>query len=166
MLGNDTAICADKFIILDPKVTDGVSYLWHPSGATTPTLHVDSAGYGLGQKSFSVDVTNSNNCTGTGTIKITFKDCTGIGSLKDITFRMYPNPNNGQFTIELNSAGKEMLNIDIINISGATVYSMKDVEVSGFVSQKMNLGNLGDGTYLVRLSIGNESTLTKLVITK
>jgi len=165
-LGNDTSICADHHIILDPKVIDATGYLWHPSGATSSTLTVDSTGTGLGIKTISVDVTNAKNCVESGTIHITFKDCSGIGELKDVTFRMYPNPNNGIFTIELNASQKEILDINIMNTSGVTVYSLNNLEVSGFVSKKMDLGTLPDGTYLFRISNGKESTLRKLMIKK
>jgi hypothetical protein len=165
-LGADTAICADKHIILDPKVTDATAYLWHPSGATTPTLSVDSTGTGLGFTNISVDVTNAKNCVGSGTIRITFKDCSGIGELKNVSFRMYPNPNNGIFTVEFNAGQKEMLDIDVMNASGVTVYSLNSFTVSGFVTKTMDLGTLPQGTYLFRISNGKESTLRKLVIKK
>jgi hypothetical protein len=53
-----------------------------------------------------------------------------------------------------------------MNTSGVTVYSLNNLEVSGFVSKKMDLGTLPDGTYLFRISNGKESTLRKLVIKK
>jgi len=134
--------------------------------ATSPTLNVDSTGTGLGIKTISVDVTNAKNCVGSGTIHITFKDCSGIGEMKDVSFRMYPNPNNGIFTIELNASQKETLDINVMNTSGVTVYSLNNLEVSGFVSKKMDLGTLPDGTYLFSISNGKESTLRKLVIKK
>ena len=165
-LGNDTSICNNHQITLDPKVPDAVSYLWHPSGATTPTLTVDSSGIGAGIKTISVDVINSKNCVGAGTIHITFKDCTGIGELKDVSFRLYPNPNNGLFTIEMNASQQETIDITILNTSGITVYSLTNVEVSGFVSRNMVLGNLPEGTYIFKISKGNESTLKKFVIKK
>lgn len=165
-LGNDTAICANHSIILDPKVTDATSYLWHPSGATTPTLRVDSAGVGLGVKNITVDVTNVKNCVGSGSIQITFKDCSGIGELTDVSFRMFPNPNNGIFTLELNALQKKTIDIRVMNTSGVTVYSLNDVEVSGFVSRNIDLGSMPEGTYLIRIASGKESTLRKLVIKK
>jgi hypothetical protein len=165
-LGNDTSICANLHIILDPKVTDATGYLWHPSGATSATLSVDSTGTGLGIKTISVDVTNAKNCIGSGTIYITFKDCSGFGEMKGVSFRMYPNPNNGIFNIEINATQNETLDIAVMNTSGVTVYSLNNLEVSGFVSKKIDLGTLPDGTYLFRISNGKESTLRKLVIMK
>jgi hypothetical protein len=165
-LGSDTAICADKHIILDPKSADATSYLWHPSGATTATLSVDSTGTGLGNKTISVDVTNSKNCVGTGTIIITFKDCSGIGEMKGVSFRMYPNPSDGIFTVEFNADRKQTININVMNASGVSVYALNNLEISGFVSKNMDLGTLPQGTYLFRISNGKESTLRKLVIKK
>jgi hypothetical protein len=165
-LGSDTSICADKSIILDPKVTGASAYLWHPSGATTPTLTVDSVGTGLGFTNISVDVTNSNTCVGSGTIKITFKDCSGIGELKNVSFRMYPNPTDGKFIIELNSSRSETLSINVMNVSGVTVYSLDNLEISGFVTENMDLSTLPEGTYIVRISNGKEATMKKVVIKK
>ena len=165
-LGNDTTICGGHTIILDPKVTDATTYLWHPSGAITPTLSVDSTGTGFGTTTISVDVTNSKTCVGSGTIHITFKNCTGISELTNVSFRMYPNPNNGTFTLELNASQRETLDINVMNTSGVTVYSLNGIEVSGFVSKKMDLGTLPEGAYLFRISNGKESTMRKLVIKK
>ena len=165
-LGIDTTICANHHIVLDPKVTDATSYLWHPSGATTATLSVDSTGTGIGIKTVSVDVTNSKTCVGSGTIHITFKDCSGISELKTVSFRMYPNPNNGVFTVEINASQKETLDINILNTSGVTVYSLNGMEVNGFLSKSLDLGTLSDGTYLFQISNGKESAMKKLVIKK
>lgn len=165
-LGSDTSVCADHPFILDPKVTDATAYLWHPSGATTPTFSVDTTGTGMASKTISVDVTNSKTCVGSGTITVSYKDCTGISELKNVTVRMYPNPNNGVFTLELNAGGRETLDITVMNTSGVTVSSLNNLEVSGFVTKKMDLGTLSDGTYLIRISNGKESTLRKLVIKK
>jgi hypothetical protein len=165
-LGSDTTMCNSHQITLDPKVPDAVSYLWHPSGATTATLTVDSSGTGVGIKTISVDVTNSKNCVGSGTIHITFKDCSGIGELKDVSFRLYPNPNNGLFMIDINATQEETVNLNVLNTSGVTVYSLNNLEVSGFVSRNLDLGTLPEGTYIFRISKGNESTLKKFVIKK
>jgi hypothetical protein len=165
-LGNDTSVCGGHQLILNPNVSDAISYLWHPSGATTPTLTVDTISIGLGTQNISVDVTNSRNCIGSGTIHITFIPCAGIEELKDVNFRLYPNPNNGLFTIELTASQQETVNINIINTSGVTVYSLNDLEVSGSVSRNMDLGILPEGTYIFKISKGNESTIKKFVIKK
>jgi hypothetical protein len=120
----------------------------------------------MASKTISVDVTNSKTCVGSGTITVSFKDCTGISELKNVTIRIYPNPTNGVFTVELNAGGRETLDITIMNTSGITVSSLNNLEVSGFVTKKMDLGGLSDGTYLIRISNGKESTLRKLVIRK
>ncbi len=165
-LGNDTSVCGGHQITLDPKVPDAVSYLWHPSGATTATFIADTMGVGLGLKTYSVDVTNSKNCVGSGTINITFIECAGIGELKDINFRLYPNPNNGLFTLEFNASAKKSIDVSIINTAGITVYTLNNLEVSGSVSRNFDLGNLPEGTYFFRISSGNDSILKKFVIRK
>jgi len=165
-LGNDTSVCGGHQLILDPKVADAASYLWHPSGATTSTLTVDTIGTGLGLKSISVDVTNSKTCVGSGTINITFIPCAGIGELKGVSFKLYPNPNNGLFTVDFNASQKENIDINVVNQSGVTVYTLSNLEVSGSVSRIIDLGTLPQGAYFFRISNGNDSTMKKFVIQK
>ena len=165
-LGSDTSVCGGHQVILDPKVQDAVSYLWHPSGVTTATLTVDTMGIGLGVQTISVDVTNSKTCAGSGTIHITFIPCAGIGELKNVSFNLYPNPNNGLFNVEFHASQKENININVVNQSGVTVYTLTNLEVSGVVSRNIDLGILPQGTYFFRISNGSDSILKKFVIQK
>ncbi|MGA3012701.1 MAG: T9SS type A sorting domain-containing protein, partial [Bacteroidales bacterium] len=137
-----------------------------PSGVTTATLTVDTIGTGLGIKTISVDVTNSKNCVGSGTINITFRPCAGIGELKDVSFKLYPNPNNGLFTVEFNASQKKTLDINVVNESGVVVYTLNNLEVSGVVARNIDLGILPQGTYFFRISNGSDSILKKFVIQK
>jgi hypothetical protein len=61
---------------------------------------------------------------------------------------LYPNPNNGEFIVKINSKFENNININIYNIQGVHVYS--SVESSS--EFQINISNLPDGIYLIRIS--------------
>lgn len=165
-LGNDTSICAGRTLTLDATVPNAASYLWYPSGKTVPVINVDSTGIGIGTQLYGVAVTDANECTGYDTINVTYKDCTGIEEMKGVTLRIYPNPNPGLFTLEINTIKNQKLNILVLNASGEPVYTLSDIDVSGSFTRKIDLTNLPQGSYLFELFKGNEILVRKLVIQK
>jgi hypothetical protein len=165
-LGPDTAICSNQSIGLDATTTDATAYLWYPSGATTPKITVDSLGYGLGTHEFKVVVTNSFGCLGADSVNVTIKTCLGIEELQGVTFRLYPNPAHGILTVEINSDKPEKLNIRILSAKGDVSYSLQNVEVNGFVTRKIDLGNLSQGNYVFEISGDSGKIYRKLVIQK
>ena len=62
-LGNDTTICDNETLTLD-ATQPFVSYSWSPGGQTTSTITVSSAG------TYSVTITNQNNCSATDDIMV------------------------------------------------------------------------------------------------
>lgn len=165
-LGNDTAICANRTITLNGTVSGGVSYLWSPSGKTTPQITVDSAGIGLGSRSISVAVTDGNGCTGNDAINVSFKDCSGIQELAGVSCNIYPNPTAGIFNIQIIAKTLQKLNILVLNSSGEIVYTLNDLEIKGVTSQKIDLSHLSQGSYILELTNGKAGLTKKLVIQK
>lgn len=81
--------------------------------------------------------------------------------VQDVVFskvRVYPNPSNGQISID-NAAGMQM---QIIDVLGNIVYTNNNLAVSNNIA----LNNLSNGIYFVRLQKGNQTGLRKIVITK
>ncbi len=71
-------------------------------------------------------------------------------------FKIYPNPNNGQFRLEYTLAGKSDVRIDLLDISGRTIYSQTAANGSaGTHNESINLDKttIAAGTYFVRLEI-------------
>jgi len=77
-------------------------------------------------------------------------------------FTIYPNPNKGTFTVELNSGTNEDINIDVFDIRGRQIYSNL-FESSTRFSQTVNL-NVQTGVYLVKVSNGNFTETKKIII--
>jgi len=72
--------------------------------------------------------------------------------------KLYPNPANDFIKIEHKKA---INNITIYNITGQII---KTIKASNSNSAKINIMNLNDGLYYIRVSTENESILKKIII--
>jgi hypothetical protein len=91
----------------------------------------------------------------------------GIGNNGDaIGITLYPNPNNGKFTLTLNTEGNLDVNLMIYNSTGAEVYSANGVKISGKTTKNIDLSNLSAGIYNLKVSGENGSVVKKFVIQK
>ncbi|MHC1706218.1 MAG: PKD domain-containing protein [Bacteroidales bacterium] len=70
---SDSSLCSDQSITLDAG-TGFDSYLWS-TGETTPSITVDSSGFGLGLHGIYVKVTNGNGCSALASTRISWDSC-------------------------------------------------------------------------------------------
>lgn len=90
----------------------------------------------------------------------------GINNLKEnYKLRIFPNPNNGNFSIELPAVNlKDYLNLSIIDFSGRVVYETKIKENYNLT---FSLPDLTNGLYLIKINRnGGFSTFTNLLINR
>lgn len=108
-----------------------------------------------------------NDC-GTGEwsdgFTLTIQDCTGIEENEAISLVVFPNPNNGEFTINLEA--NETINIRLMNAIGEVVYFENNVEVSGAVSKQIRTSGLANGVYYLNLTGETVNGFQKIVIRK
>lgn len=81
----------------------------------------------------------------------------------DKTFNIYPNPNNGQFIIELQRQ-YEKVEISIFSVSGNKVYYSEWINSVQSNKKTIHLDKLNQGIYFVHLSSAKASYSKKLVI--
>lgn len=76
---------------------------------------------------------------------------TGIGeNPAGFDIRVFPNPNSGNFTLELNGNSNEVLSIRIYNALGNEVYSQENIEVTGSYYENLSL-DVDQGMYYIRI---------------
>jgi len=165
-LGNDTSFCAQdgSYIVLDAG-NEGAAYSWS-TGDTDQTLTVDTLTLGYGSHDISVEVTDDKGCMGTDEVTVELKNCTGIGeNSAGVSVEVYPNPNNGIFTLELNSLHSDKVNIKIVSINGSVVFEQNNVTVNGNHRQSINLNGFSKGVYNIFVS-GDDYKLYKKVVVR
>ena len=71
---------------------------------------------------------------------------------KNIKMQLYPNPNKGKFTLEINggSAKRQAFQLEIFSTTGALIYSEKFELISSYRKQ-IDLENLSKGVYFLKL---------------
>jgi hypothetical protein len=144
----------------------------------TLSLRFDSTSNTLKFKTGSLKVEIVNNC-GTGTGKTfalnnttTLSKTQGETELDEITeevsnatsFNVYPNPNNGNFNINMTTENtEEVAQVTIINVLGQVVSSITIPNNNGVINSEVN-ANLSTGIYFVRVQLGSEVNVAKISV--
>jgi subtilisin-like proprotein convertase family protein len=78
-------------------------------------------------------------------------------------FSIYPNPNNGNFTVNFTSQSSNAIEIMVHDIRGREVY-MKSFNNSSLFNQTIQLANVETGIYLVTVKDGERKEVKKIII--
>ena len=78
-------------------------------------------------------------------------------------FNVYPNPNNGVFTVELNNIKADDYRISVTNVLGQEVYTSTK-EISTLISEKIDLSDLSKGIYMLEISNSEYITTEKIIV--
>lgn len=132
------------------------TYIWNTS-ATGSSISVTPSV----TTTYTVTGTNANGCTNSTTITQSVSACTDINEqlLTRQEFLVFPNPNNGEFIISLNSL-KEPVEIEIYNNLGQIILIKHLTELNS----KINMGEYANGVYILKLCRHNSSPLVKELI--
>ncbi|RMZ49676.1 T9SS C-terminal target domain-containing protein [Flavobacteriaceae bacterium PRS1] len=76
---------------------------------------------------------------------------------------MFPNTNNGEFIVKLNSNSGNNIKINVYDIRGRRVFDNNYNSASKF-NEIINLGNVQSGIYLLNVSDGISSTTKKIIV--
>ncbi len=79
------------------------------------------------------------------------------------TFSIFPNPNKGEFTVNLNTLSNEDVNIGVFDIRGRRIFDNTYTNNSDF-SEVVRLNNVQSGMYLVTVNYGNKQMTKKIVV--
>ncbi|MCK5168433.1 MAG: T9SS type A sorting domain-containing protein, partial [Bacteroidales bacterium] len=97
----------------------------------------------------------------TGSYDIT---ATGISNPDGfVSMNIYPNPSNGNFTLEMNASKAGTFNVEIINIQGQVVFT-KEINQDGFYKETIDISNNASGIYYLRINDGKNLKVSKIMI--
>lgn len=165
-LGADTALLPGNIIVLDAG-SGYVNYLWS-IGTNAQIASIDSSGTGIGIKTVWVAVTDINGCTGTDTILINFNQNPGMDEWqKTFTVQLSPNPASGYAYLNLQGNQTAAEQVEIISVDGKSVVQRLNEKTEIQPVMRLDLGNLPDGIYLVKVTLRDGSTgTTRLIISR
>ncbi len=92
--------------------------------------------------------------------------CTLSGAEDALTAEMglYPNPNAGEFTVQLDAAEPETATVNMYEVTGKMVYSTTAPLNAGINQVEVKTTGLAKGMYLLRVSAGAESWMKRVVV--
>ena len=91
---------------------------------------------------------------------------TTTSTTSDLGMQIFPNPNNGNFTIQINTGvlvtAKAL--IEIRDIQGRLVHSINTQNVNGVINEQVQKNGLTSGVYLVTYRLGEVRKSMKMVV--
>ena len=122
---------------------------------------------GIGTHIITYTYTDANGCTNSSEAELYVGECLGIDEFaNDISVEIYPNPNNGMFTLNLNTNGNETVNILVLNSIGEAVYKLDNISINNSYKNEINLSEFSEGLYYIHISSGDSYYLKKVVVRK
>lgn len=170
----DDIVCQEQVQLYEvPAIAEATTYEWVVEPVTAGTMDISSNG---------CTVTWSDSWTGTATLKVRgvndcgtgawsgnydvlIQNCTGILDLNaNQAFSIFPNPGNGNITLEVNQNIDKKLNISVINLMGIKVFSKITGPLSSGSLIGINLMDLAEGVYYLKIENGTGNFIQKIII--
>lgn len=131
---------------------------WSGTGVSGNSFDPSVPGAGMAVITYAY--TDSLGCTGTASDSILVDPCTGIatnGVAADVN--IYPNPNEGQFMIQLPAAPASPVQVEITNELGQLI----DAFTMTGTTKEVNISQLEGGVYFVRIISGDVVSVHRVV---
>ena len=77
--------------------------------------------------------------------------------------KVYPNPNNGHFTVGFVSPAADNYVVEITNMLGQVIYSEELNNFSGTYNKELNLTAEDKAVYFLRIAGSTGQTVTKII---
>ena len=118
----------------------------------------------------TISVFGTNDC-GTGPVSAEFEVAVAntfsvSENELNVGVSIYPNPNNGSFTIKLSSNENESVKMQIRNIIGEVLFAEEDLSINGEFVKVIDLSSYAEGIYFLVLENNNKILTEKIVVQK
>jgi hypothetical protein len=156
------SVCENGGVI---TLIDGI-----PTGGTFSGFGVvgntfDPSITGSGLWAITYTVTDGNGCDNSDVEFITVDICFGIATSNvNQTISVYPNPTTGMITLNIINANSNQVVITIMDVQGKVVFNESDNNVSSQYIKQINLTDLTKGIYVIKLNVGLETKIEKLIV--
>ena len=151
----------DTIVTLRATPTGGT---WAGPGVIGNTFSAAAAGVGVHRISYTV--TNGFGCTATRFTNIVVNDCIERHQVFQTAIRIWPNPNNGRFSLQFNSDKYKEFKVKVVNARGQEMgyYEFKNLVYGQILP--FDLTRLAAGTYFIYVYNTQESGVFPVVIVR
>ena len=102
---------------------------------------------------------DANSCSSTATQTVDVSTCTGIKESTNNSFVVFPNPTNGNFTIDFKSNTVENASIEVFDAIGKMVLA----ETINSTSTTVSFEHFAKGIYSVKIKNNGSYYVTKVI---
>ncbi|MDG1440962.1 MAG: T9SS type A sorting domain-containing protein, partial [Flavobacteriales bacterium] len=152
------SICADSIstLLINNSFS---SYLWSTNSTSSS---IDIGPFNIGDlPSYSVVIEDSNGCSNNDSVNILVVECNSTEiNEHNLDLNIYPNPNNGNFTIEINLQEKKNVYISMYSYNGKLV--KQELLEDGITT--FNYSDLSKGLYHLLIESKSTKISKKIVI--
>jgi len=143
---------------------NGNTYLWtfsdgQQSTIANPTIFFTENG------DYTATLAVTNNC---GTTEINQSFTIDVNALNEIDgieeWSVFPNPNAGDFTLNLNGNAALDLNLTVFDVFGKAIYFDKIRKQSGVFSKKITLHDVSSGLYFLKIENDEGVIFEKMIL--
>jgi PKD repeat protein len=173
----DDEVCTNFTLTSEYETTGAMyadSYMWEILPADAGTISGDGT---IGTVEWTtnwegiatIKVKGMNDACGEGGFSAAFEVvcsiCTGVEEISDNTrIQVFPNPNNGSFTIKLNLNTNEVVDLRIFSALNEIVFEEKNVITENDYTKIINLSKYANGIYYLQITGENTSWVKKIII--
>ena len=156
-----TDIMQNTSVTLSVPLIAGQTIQWNKDGvtissATNNTYTVTQAG------AYTVSVTANNCTTISEVITINLITNNEPNTLDNVGLKVFPNPNDGNFTVEFNSMDLKPMELIISDILGRSIFR-RTIKIIGKYSQQINISDQATGQYFISVQKEDGIKTVKMV---
>lgn len=156
-------VCIDPSIKLKTANVTGSTYQWY-KGAALVTGATSNIYFATAAGNYKVKVTNGTGCSKTSAAYTVINACREMqDAFSDI--QIYPNPSNGNFTIQFPEMKNDPVIISVKNVVGDEIYS-EQINISELNHTIQLNKNAGSGIYFVEIKTTDGILSQQIIITR
>lgn len=130
-------------------------------GKKTQSLVIASSG------NYMVTVTDSvSGCSSNSAAISVIKTDASILQTEDFRCVVYPNPNDGLFTVDIESDKTNPLILELLTVAGKSIVKKQVEHTQGKQRYQFGKYNLADGIYTLHVKFGSQTISRKLIVHK
>jgi len=144
-------------VTLNASVPGATAYQWS-NGSTLAQISVAQPGI------YTVTITKATGCQSVEIVSV--QSASGAHSPNTWLqqFRLYPNPNTGQFRVEMSGPAHDEVEFTLFNAVGQFIRRDMEGFGTGRLARSFDYGQLPSGVYALRVQAGNEAMWVKVVV--
>ncbi|MEM7373708.1 MAG: T9SS type A sorting domain-containing protein [Bacteroidota bacterium] len=151
---NDNGVANGTASVTASGGTPSYDYMWS-TGDTTESIA------GLASGWYTVTVTDELGCSVTDSVEVLL--AVSIGDNLFSHFDLYPNPNNGAFTLSLELSEAEVMHLQLMDMKGQLLWQDNTARVQHYKSQ-IHIEGSAAGIYLLQIRTKTGMASKKVVV--